>query len=257
MTYLHTQGTVGIDWRTSPGYTRRGGFLGATLHDYNDQRRRVRLPDGGVRRHRSTCRSCAKRGCSRSAAASSTRSTRTASRRRSSCCRRSAAARRCAASAAGASATRTACCCRRSGESWSTAISTWRSSTTPARSPRAGRISTSIDLKDDFGVRPALPRAVRHAAAGRARREPRKQPLLHVLVVRRFLRYATSCQSTRLDPCPRAPRSSRPRLLPSASSRPAPRRRRRGSIPTIRSRASPNRGTPRRRRPTNSRRCTS
>jgi hypothetical protein len=36
VTYLHTQGTVGIDWRTSPGYTRRGGFLGATLHDYHD-----------------------------------------------------------------------------------------------------------------------------------------------------------------------------------------------------------------------------
>ena len=26
VTYLHTQGTVGLDWRTSPGYTRRGGF---------------------------------------------------------------------------------------------------------------------------------------------------------------------------------------------------------------------------------------
>jgi hypothetical protein len=36
VTYLHTQGTVGLDWRTSPGYTRRGGFLGATLHDYHD-----------------------------------------------------------------------------------------------------------------------------------------------------------------------------------------------------------------------------
>jgi hypothetical protein len=35
--YLHTEGTVGLDWRTSPGYTRRGGFLGATLHDYNDR----------------------------------------------------------------------------------------------------------------------------------------------------------------------------------------------------------------------------
>ena len=37
VTYLHTQGTVGIDWRTSPGYSRRGGFYGATLHDYNDR----------------------------------------------------------------------------------------------------------------------------------------------------------------------------------------------------------------------------
>jgi surface antigen Omp85-like protein len=37
VTYLHTQGTVGLDWRTSPGYTRRGGFIGATLHDYSDR----------------------------------------------------------------------------------------------------------------------------------------------------------------------------------------------------------------------------
>ena len=35
--YLHTQGTVGLDWRTSPGYSRRGAFLGVTLHDYEDQ----------------------------------------------------------------------------------------------------------------------------------------------------------------------------------------------------------------------------
>ena len=37
VTYLHTQGTVGFDWRTSPGYTRRGGFYGVTIHDYNDR----------------------------------------------------------------------------------------------------------------------------------------------------------------------------------------------------------------------------
>ena len=37
VTYLHTQGTVGLDSRTSPDYTRRGVFLGATLHDYNDR----------------------------------------------------------------------------------------------------------------------------------------------------------------------------------------------------------------------------
>jgi hypothetical protein len=36
-TYLHSQGTVGFDWRTSPGYTRRGGFYGVTLHDYTDR----------------------------------------------------------------------------------------------------------------------------------------------------------------------------------------------------------------------------
>jgi hypothetical protein len=37
VTYLHTQGTIGIDWRTSPGYTRRGGFYGVTVHDYADR----------------------------------------------------------------------------------------------------------------------------------------------------------------------------------------------------------------------------
>jgi hypothetical protein len=37
VTYLHTQGTAGIDWRTSDGYSRRGGFYGATVHDYSDR----------------------------------------------------------------------------------------------------------------------------------------------------------------------------------------------------------------------------
>ena len=36
-TYVHSQGTVGYDWRTSPGYSRRGGFYGVTLHDYTDR----------------------------------------------------------------------------------------------------------------------------------------------------------------------------------------------------------------------------
>ncbi len=35
-TYLHSQGTVGIDSRTSPGYARRGGFYGVTAHDFAD-----------------------------------------------------------------------------------------------------------------------------------------------------------------------------------------------------------------------------
>jgi hypothetical protein len=35
-TYIHSEGTVGLDWRTSPGYSRRGGFYGVTLHDYTD-----------------------------------------------------------------------------------------------------------------------------------------------------------------------------------------------------------------------------
>ena len=36
-TYLHTQATVGFDWRTSSGYTRRGGYYGVTGHDYHDR----------------------------------------------------------------------------------------------------------------------------------------------------------------------------------------------------------------------------
>jgi len=35
-TYLHSQGTIGIDWRESPGYARRGGFYGVTFHDFAD-----------------------------------------------------------------------------------------------------------------------------------------------------------------------------------------------------------------------------
>jgi hypothetical protein len=35
--YVHSQGTLGFDWRTSPGYSRRGGFYGVTYHDYHDR----------------------------------------------------------------------------------------------------------------------------------------------------------------------------------------------------------------------------
>jgi hypothetical protein len=35
--YVHSQGTVGVDWRIAPGYARRGGFYGVTLHDYHDR----------------------------------------------------------------------------------------------------------------------------------------------------------------------------------------------------------------------------
>jgi hypothetical protein len=35
--YVHSQGTFGFDWRTSPGYTRRGGLYEVTLHDYRDR----------------------------------------------------------------------------------------------------------------------------------------------------------------------------------------------------------------------------
>jgi outer membrane translocation and assembly module TamA len=34
--YVHSQFSVGIDWRQSPGYSTRGGLYQATLHDYNN-----------------------------------------------------------------------------------------------------------------------------------------------------------------------------------------------------------------------------
>lgn len=35
-TYVHSRGTAGIDWRTSPGYSRTGGYYGVTLHNYTN-----------------------------------------------------------------------------------------------------------------------------------------------------------------------------------------------------------------------------
>lgn len=35
-TYLHTRLSAGIDWRQSPGYTRKGGLYQATFHDYRN-----------------------------------------------------------------------------------------------------------------------------------------------------------------------------------------------------------------------------
>jgi hypothetical protein len=34
--YAHSLGTVGLDSRLSPGYARRGGFYGVTIHDFSD-----------------------------------------------------------------------------------------------------------------------------------------------------------------------------------------------------------------------------
>jgi hypothetical protein len=34
--YIVSQGTAAIDWRTSPGYTRKGGYYGVTFGDYSD-----------------------------------------------------------------------------------------------------------------------------------------------------------------------------------------------------------------------------
>jgi len=37
ITYAHSQGTVGLDWRPAEGYARRGGFYAVTAHDYHDR----------------------------------------------------------------------------------------------------------------------------------------------------------------------------------------------------------------------------
>jgi len=52
-TYLHSQGTVGFDWRPAQGYARRGGFYGVTLHDYadNDEKFGFRQVDYEVIQH--------------------------------------------------------------------------------------------------------------------------------------------------------------------------------------------------------------
>ena len=36
VTYLHAHGTAAIDWRTSEGYSRRGGYYGVTFNNFND-----------------------------------------------------------------------------------------------------------------------------------------------------------------------------------------------------------------------------
>jgi hypothetical protein len=36
-TFLHSEATAAIDWRTSPGYSRRGGFYGVTLASFADR----------------------------------------------------------------------------------------------------------------------------------------------------------------------------------------------------------------------------
>jgi Omp85 superfamily domain len=38
-TYVHSQGTIALDSRTAAGYSRRGGFLGVTAHDFSDTQR--------------------------------------------------------------------------------------------------------------------------------------------------------------------------------------------------------------------------
>ena len=36
-TYVHSHGSIGFDWRTAPGYTRRGGSYTVTAHNFLDR----------------------------------------------------------------------------------------------------------------------------------------------------------------------------------------------------------------------------
>ena len=108
-TYVHSQGTVGFDWRTSPGYARRGGFYGVTFHDYSDldEQFGFRQVDYEAIQHLPILREAwviSFRGLAQHGPRP-----RTTSRSRSSCCLRRQRLERCAASAVGASAIRTAC----------------------------------------------------------------------------------------------------------------------------------------------------
>jgi hypothetical protein len=40
-TFIHSQASVGFDWRPAPGYARRGGFYGVTAHDYTERESRL------------------------------------------------------------------------------------------------------------------------------------------------------------------------------------------------------------------------
>jgi hypothetical protein len=52
-TYVHSQASVGFDWRPTAGYARRGGFYNVTAHDYtdNDSRFGFRRVDYQVTQH--------------------------------------------------------------------------------------------------------------------------------------------------------------------------------------------------------------
>ncbi len=207
-------------------------------------------------RSSSTSRSCAKRGSSRCAASPRPRSTRTVRRSRSSCCP-SVGGGHYAARLQQLALPRSEqpARCRPSGASWSIASWTRRSSTTPARSPRARSDLDFDGLKSDygFGVRFHGPFATPLRIEVARSREGTGSDLRDVR------RYSETVCHVYIIVCRRV----HARQPPDSSGRrarrcsPAPSRRRvRASIRTIRSRASPSRRTRRRRSRTRSGRCT-
>jgi hypothetical protein len=51
--YIRTEATAAIDWRTSPGYSRKGGYYGVTVNDFSDRDRTYsfRRLDGEIIQH--------------------------------------------------------------------------------------------------------------------------------------------------------------------------------------------------------------
>jgi hypothetical protein len=51
--YIRSQGTAAIDWRTSPGYSRKGGYYGVTYNDFADRDKTYsfRRVDGEIVQH--------------------------------------------------------------------------------------------------------------------------------------------------------------------------------------------------------------
>jgi hypothetical protein len=130
VTYLHAQGTIGIDSRPSPGYARRGSFVGVTFHDFDD-------PEGVYGFTRVDYEAIQHVPLLRDAWVLSFHGLVSTAAEKDGqqipFCRRWAAAPRCVRSRAGASGTATACSCRPNGGSSSTAFSIRRCSSTPAR----------------------------------------------------------------------------------------------------------------------------
>ena len=143
VTYLHTQGTAALDWRTSAGYSRRGGYYGATVHDYADRDDvySFRQVDYDAIQHLPIFREMFV--LSLHGRVETTYS----SRRRNHSLLHAAGARRRVEPAwlreLAVSRPSTACSFRPNGACSSTTSSTWRSFMTPARSRLAGRTSTS------------------------------------------------------------------------------------------------------------------
>ena len=186
VTYLHTQGTVGLDWRTSPGYTpprrllRRRRCTTTTIRTTTSASSMVEY-EGDC----STSRSCARPGCSRSAAA----------------CRHAIEKDGqqmpffMLPSLGGGSTLRGYSSWRFRDQNSLLLQAEWRIMVNryldmaffyDAGKVAARTIGSRLRRAEGrLRLRRPLPRPVRHAAARRAGQEPREQPQLHLLVVRR------------------------------------------------------------------------